>query len=161
MYFDLSLNLAFPTLPRLALFIPAVVSVNTNKPQRTTRAPVHLIKVVKNYCMADAAAGVLLREPLRPCLSIYLLLWQTRADYYPRCTGDSGRYSNFLSLMQLASCPPRYSQNTCAGCLRLWQREMRELIFIKRNSFRLISRTECAARRTSTEDIKIYPTNTE
>lgn len=142
-------------LPWLALFISAVVSVNTNKPQRTAWMPVHLIKISEKLLWTAAAARVL----LRPCLNIYLLLWQTRADYYPGCTRDSSHYSNFLFLLQLAGCPPCYSQNTCAGRLRLWQRKMRKLIFIKRNSFRLITRTEWATCCNNMEDIKTYFTN--
>lgn len=154
MYFDPSLHLAFAMLPWLALFISAVVSVNTNKPQRMARMPVHLIKTSEKWLWAAAAASVLLRQLLRPCLSIYLLLWQMRADYYPGCTGDSSHYSNFLFLLQLAGCPPFYSLNTCAGRLRPWQRKMRKLIFIKRNSFWLITRTEWATCCNNMESIK-------
>lgn len=153
-YFDLSLNLGFAMLPRLALFISAVVSVNTNRPQRTTRMPVHLIKISEILLWTTAAASVLLRGLLRLCLSIYLLLWQTRADYYPGCTRDSSYYRNFLFQLQLAACPPCYSQNTCAWCLRLWQRKMKKLIFIKRNSFRLITRTKWATSYNNLEGIK-------
>lgn len=127
---------------RLALFISAAASVNTNKLQTTTQMSVRLIKISEKLLWTAAAASILLWGLLWPCLSVYLLLWQTRADYYPGCTGDSSHYCNFLFRLQLASCPLCYSQNTCAECLRLWQRKIRKLIFIKRNSFCLITQKE-------------------
>lgn len=81
--------------------ISAAVSVNTNKPQRTSGTPVHLIKISEKLLWTAAAASVLLWGLFHLCLSIYLLLWQTGADYYPGCTGDSSHYSNFLFLRQL------------------------------------------------------------
>lgn len=136
----------------------AAVCVDTNKQQRTATKPVHLIKISEKLLRTTAAASVLPRGPPRPCLSIYLLLWQTRADYYPGCTGDSSHYSNFffffLFPLQLAGRPLCYSPNTCAGRLGLWQRKIRKLIFIKRNTFSLITRTEWAACRNNVDDKK-------
>lgn len=77
----------------------------------------------------------MLLGPRRPCSSICLLLWQTRADYYPWCTGDGSHYANFLFLPRTRC----NSQNTCSRRLRLWQRMMRKLIFIKRSCFPLIT----------------------
>lgn len=153
--FESAFCFAAMTCPFHFCCISAAASVNTNKLQGTTRMLVHLIKISEKLLWTASAASVLLRGLLRPYLSVYLLLWQTRADYYPGCTGDNSHYCNFLFRLQLATCPLCYSQNTCAERLRLWQRKIRKLIFIKRNSFRLITRKKLAACN-KTEDTKSH-----
>lgn len=96
----------------------------------------HLIKISKDDFK------LLLWGPRRPHLSICLLLWKMRVDYYPWCTRDGSHYTNFLFLPH-ARCN---SQNTCSRRLRLWQRMMRKLIFIKRNCFPLITATVSCGR---------------
>lgn len=139
-------------LPWLALFIPAALSRNTNKPQRAASTPACAIKISEEWFCTAAAASVLLRARLRPRSSIYLLLWQTRANYYPGCTRDGSHYSYFLFRLQVAGCPLCNLQNTCAGRFWHWQRRMGKLIFMNRNSFPLIKRTELAACWNSVED---------
>lgn len=128
-------------LPFSFLLYSAARPVNTNKLQRTPRTPVHLIKISEKLCRTATAASALLRL----CLSIYPLLWQTRDDYYPGCTGDSSPQCDSRFGLQLAGRPLCYSRNTCAERPRLWQRKMRKWIFMRRNSFRLITEKVWAA----------------